>query len=168
MIWFLRTYQVDIMLALASICTIIAVFTALAKTIPIRRKRILLIMEISSSIWLFADRVAYLYHGVAGKTGHIAVVVSNFLVFLMTIFVLESINLYMQDVLINEGGMKKIPFPLHISDILAVIAAVLVVVSQFTGLYYTFDASNTYQRSKLYFISFIFPYAILVIMLVEL
>ena len=156
------------MLALASICYIIALFTILTKTISGRRKRILLMMELCSGAWLSADRVAYIYHGVPGRTGLFAVYISNFLVFFLTIAVLASVNRYMEDVLENEGGMEKAPLPLRIGDILAFIAEGLVVISQFTGLYYTFDESNTYTRSPLYFISFIFPYAILIIQFVML
>jgi hypothetical protein len=166
MIAFLKSYQTDIMLGLASICLIIALFTALTRTLPLRRKLILLTMEICSATWLFADRVAYIYHGVSGEAGYYAVRISNFLVFLMTVVVLECVNLYMEDVLVSEGGLKRAPVPLLICDYFACVAAVLVIVSQFTGLYYTFDETNTYHRSGLYFISFLFPYSILILMFV--
>ncbi len=168
MVELLKEHQVDVMLALASICYIIALFTLLTKTISGRRKRILLMMQLGSGIWLSADRIAYIFHGVPGRTGFFAVYISNFLVFFMTIAVLESVNLYLEDVLQNEGGLKKVPILLRVGDVLAYLAEVLVVISQFTGLYYTFDASNTYTRSPLYFISFIFPYAILMIQFVML
>ncbi len=168
MISFLREHQTNIMIGLSSICAIIALFTLITKTIRKRRKIILMTMEICSSVWLFADRIAYIYHGVAGKVGFYQVRISNFLVFSMTVMVLGSINLYLEDVLVNEGGLKNVPFVLRISELLAILAFVLVIISQFTGLYYTFDATNTYQRSKFYFISYLFPYSILIIMLVVL
>ncbi|MBO7335905.1 MAG: diguanylate cyclase, partial [Lachnospiraceae bacterium] len=166
MIEWLKGAQTDIMLGLASICAIIVLFTLITKTLPKRRQFILLVMESCSSVWLFADRVAYLYHGVPGQAAYYYVRISNCLVFIMTICVLESINKYLEDVMLNEGAFKKVPVVLKISDYLAAAAIILVIVSQFTGLYYTFDSSNTYQRSKLYFISYIFPYSILVIMVV--
>ncbi len=156
------------MLALSSICFIIALFTLLTGTISGKRKRILLKMQLCSGTWLFADRIAYIYHGVSGRPAMIAVYVSNFLVFFLTIAVLASVNRYMEDVLVNEGGMEKVPLPLKIGDLFSYIAEGLVILSQFTGLYYTFDASNTYIRSPLYFVSYIFPYSILIIQFVML
>lgn len=160
---FLRVHQVDIMMGLASICLIIAVFTAISTIMSKKRKFIMLLMQLGAALWLEADRIAYMYHGVAGREGYIAVRLSNFIVFFMTVFVLFTISLYLQDVLKNEGGVKKVPLALNVANGLAVVAIFLVVLSQFTGLYYTFDSSNTYQRSDLYFISYIFPYLILVI-----
>ncbi|MBP3784013.1 MAG: HD-GYP domain-containing protein [Butyrivibrio sp.] len=160
---FLRIHQVDIMLGLVSICLIIAVFTAVNTIMSKRRKIIMFMMQLGAVIWLEADRVAYMFHGIPGREGYIAVRVSNCLVFLMTVFVLFTISLYLQDVLKNEGGIKKVPLALNIADALAVLAMLLVLISQFTGLYYTFDENNNYQRSDLYFISYIFPYLILII-----
>ena len=163
---FLRVHQVDIMLALSSICLIIAVFTLISTVMSKRRKAIMLTMQIGAAIWLEADRIAYMYHGAPGVEGYWAVRISNFLVFLMTVMVLNTISLYMEDVLRNEGGLDKLPFLLKVSYALGIIAVILVVLSQFTGLYYTFDENNTYQRSSLYFVSYIFPYLILIIQLV--
>ena len=153
---FLRIHQVDIMLGLVSICLIIAVFTAVNTIMSKRRKIIMFMMQLGAVIWLEADRVAYMFHGIPGREGYIAVRVSNCLVFMMTVFVLFTISLYLQDVLKNEGGIQKVPLALNIADALAVLAMLLVLISQFTGLYYTFDENNNYQRSDLYFISYIF------------
>lgn len=161
----LEVHQVDIMLALSSICVIIAVFAGITKTLPAHRKHALLGMEISAAIWLDADRVAYIYRGMPGEMGFWVVRISNFFVFLMTIVLLFAVNQYLEDVFLNEGGFKKVPIPLICADIMAALAAILVCVSQFTGLYYTFDANNTYQRSPVYFLSYVFPYVIMMIQL---
>ena len=79
---FLEVHQVDIMLALSSICAIIAVFAAITKTLPRHRKNALLVMEISAAIWLEADRIAYIYRGLQGEVGFWVVRISNFFVFL--------------------------------------------------------------------------------------
>ena len=158
---FLRVHQLDIMIALSSICAVIAFFTAITKTLPKHRKRVLILMEVCASIWLEADRISYLSPDYPADMAYYAVRISNFFVFLMTVVVLYSVNLYIEDVFENEGGMKPAPLLLRIGDILAYIAIFLVVVSVFTGLYYTVDEANVYHRSDLYFISYIFPYLIL-------
>ncbi len=160
---FLRIHQVDVMLGLASVCLIIAFFTIISTIMTKRRKTIMLLMQIGSAIWLEADRIAYKYHGVPGQEGYIAVRLSNFLVFLMTVFVLNTVSLYLGDVIKNEGGFEKTPIAIKITYGIGVIAMALVVVSQFTGLYYTFDENNTYQRSSYYVLSFVFPYLIFLI-----
>ncbi len=162
---FLRVYQVDIMLALSSICLIIAVFTFISTIMSRRRKIILMAMQICAAIWLEADRVAYIYHGYTGEGGRTIVAVSNFLVFLMTVVVLTLITFYLEDVMKNEGNMPERNAAITVAKVLGVAAVFLVILSQFTGLYYTFDESNNYHRSSLYFVSYIFPYAILIIQL---
>ena len=159
---YLIEHQVDIMLALSSICALIAFFTFISDSMAKRRKVSLLMMQIGAAIWLEADRIAYLYKNVPGKAGFYIVRLSNFFVFLMTVFVLTSISFYLADILRSECGVLKTPFGLKLSYGFGVVAMVLVVVSQFTGLYYTIDANNEYHRSPLFFISYIFPYMILV------
>lgn len=159
----LRNHQVDLMLALASICLIIAFFTFISKIMSRKRKLILIAMEIGAAIWLEADRAAYIYRGTQGVFNHWTVKISNFFVFLMTVSELTLINSYLDDVLKNEGGLNYTPFALKIGNIMGGVAIFLVIVSQFTGLYYTIDENNEYQRAPLFFISYIFPYLILLI-----
>lgn len=160
---FLKNYQVDIMLALASICAIIAFFTCISNIMSKRRKAILLMMQIGASIWLEADRISYLYvHGL-GRTSFYLSRISNFFVYMMTVFVLSTVSLYLDDILRNEGGLQKTALGLKISNYLGIIAMLLVIISQFTGLYYTIDENNYYHRSKLFFICYVFPYIIMML-----
>ena len=165
---FLRTYQLDIMLALSSICLIIFFFTFIARTIPVTRKAILLLMEMSAAIWLMADRAAYASRGVIGPKGYWPTRISNFIVFTMVLVVLVCVNKYIQDVFKREGEMKVIPVGLKIADMIGIIAICMVIISQFMGLYYVFDKYNNYHRTKWYFVSYIFPYTIFFIQLFEL
>ena len=43
------------------------------------------------------------------------------------------------------------------------IGTILIIVSQVTGLYYTFDAQNRYQRSQYNFISYIVPFLVIIL-----
>ncbi len=160
---YLIVHQVDIMLALSSICAMIAFFTLISHSMSKRRKTILVLMQVGAAIWLEADRMAYLYKSSIGRMGYFAVRISNFCVFMMTAFVLLTISMYLDDILRSEGGMTNTPVAIKISYVLGGVALFLVICSQFTGLYYTFDAYNTYHRSKLFFVSYIFPYLIMMI-----
>jgi HD superfamily phosphodiesterase len=143
----------------------LAFFTAISKIMPKRRKSILLAMEVFAALLLVADRISYIYYGYPGEIGYLAVNLSNFSVFILTLAVLMTVNFYLDDVLKNEGGLESTPQALRLAMILGYIALFLVVVSEFTGLYYTVDEYNFYHRSPYYFISYIFPYLILVIQL---
>ncbi len=159
----LKTRQVDIMLALSSICLMIAFFTLISRIMSRRRKIILVTLEVCAAIWLEADRIAYLYRGCPGTAGYLSVRISNLFVFLMTILVLMMVSFYLGDVLRNEGGLTYTPFMLKLANILGAVAILLLIISQFTGLYYTIGPDNEYRRGQYYFISYIFPYFILLI-----
>ena len=57
--------------------------------------------------------------------------------------------------------MKKVPGRLLANEVLLLAGYVLLVIAQFTGLYYSFDASNTYRRSVWQPVSYIIPLVIL-------
>ena len=65
----------------------------------------------------------------------------------------------------DAEGFLVIPRRLKVTSVLAFIGVVMVIVSQFTGLYYTIDATNTYQRSPLFVISYIIPVLIPILQL---
>ena len=81
---FLRAHQLNIMLALSSMCMLIAFFAAITKTLSARRKMALIYLEISAAVLLMADRYAYIFRGDETRHGFWMVRVTNFLVFMMT------------------------------------------------------------------------------------
>ena len=164
MMEFLRINQLNIMLSLLSIALIIAFLVVISEAIPKRRKLILIIMELGAALLLEADRISYIYQGYPGVKGYYLVRIGNFLVFFMTVFILFAVNRYIMDALSTDGGLTILPTSLHIADYLALASMVLVVIAHFTGLYYTFNSNNEYQRAPLYLISYIFPYAILMLL----
>lgn len=162
---FLRSHQLDIMLVLTGVCGITAFFVHLTGTLSKKRKRALMLVEIYATILLISDRFAYIYRGDVSTLGYRMVRISNFLVFFMTLSVVHAINLYMIDLMTNEVGLEEVPLRLKVSEIIVATGELLVIISQFTGLYYTFDETNHYQRAAFYPISYIFPTAIMLIML---
>ena len=157
MIDFIANHQLNIMMGLGSICGIMALFAAITKTITARRKMALLLMELSAMILLYSDRLAYIYRGDESNTGYIMVRVTNYLVFSMTLAVSAAFNLYLKDLVINEVQLEKIPKRLYFVTALVGVGQILVIISQFTGLYYTFDDSNRYQRSDAFVLCYMIP-----------
>ena len=85
--------------------------------------------------------------------------------FLMTLSIVYALILYLTDLLMNEGGLEKIPVRMRVATWIVFTGVLMVVISQFTGLYYTFDEMNRYVRSPLYPLSIVFPTVVMVIIL---
>lgn len=157
MVEFLLKHQLNIMLALSSVCGTIALFVLIARALPNRRRVALLLLELSSMFLLYFDRLAYIYSGDVSDTGYVMVRVSNFLVFFLTNIVVLSFNLYLIDVIKGAGGLEGVAFRLNLCVILSLVGSALVVVSNFTGMYYYFDEFNNYNRGPLFILCYVFP-----------
>lgn len=154
---FLASHQLNIMLSLGSICGMTALFTLISKSLSQKRKAAMLWMEISAMILLNADRVAYIYRGDVSFHGFIMTRLSNFLVYATTLTVIEGVNLYVTDLCVNEGGAKTVPGELTFNNVSLLVGEILIVISQFTGFYYTFDSSNHYVRSQGFIVCYMIP-----------
>ena len=159
----LKQYQADIMLVLSGICGIMMVFVYLTTTISLKRKVSLMLLELSSMLLVISDRRAYIYRGDVSSLGWWMVRISNFLVFFLTLVVIYGFNLYLIDLYTHEGGLKRPPRRLKAARILLLIGMLMVVISQFTGFYYTFDAMNRYQRAPGFIICYAIPLAVLIL-----
>ncbi len=163
MVSFLQAHQLNIMLVMSGVCGVIAFFCVIGRSMHRRRRVALALMEICAMALLIFDRFAYLYRGDVSQTGYYMVRISNFLVFLVTILMMISFNSYVQDLIIREGGLEKTPRRLILVYFLCALGIVLLVISQFTGLYYTFDEMNRYQRSGGFLICYLIPMVCLLI-----
>lgn len=159
---FLREHQLDLMLVLAGVCfaiTLCGLFSNTTKT----KKISLFVMGLSAAFLMIADRYAYIYRGDESDTGFLMVRICNFAVFLFILMITHSFNWYLTDMAKNDIPDGKVPLRLRINEIIIAVGILLVVVSQFTGLYYTFDEHNRYQRSDGYIISYVIPMSVWII-----
>ncbi len=163
MLDFLRVHQLNIMLSLSSICGIIVFFIFITSAMPRPRKIALMITETAATLLLFFDRFAYIYRGDVSNMGWWMVRISNYLVFALTLLAIYGFNLYLSDMLLREGGLTKVPKIMQTVKVLIIIGELLIFVNLFTGFIYTFDATNCYQRSGGYLISYAIPLIILII-----
>ena len=160
MLDFIRQYQLDIMLMMSSVCAAIAFFIAISRTASPQRKRALLLLMLSSTALLLADRFVYIYNGDTSIVGFWVMRICNFEVYFFALIITYAFTMYLSDVCISEGWYDTMPKRLRVCAILLIIGAVLVIVSQFTGLYYTFDEHNHYQRAPGFIICYIVPAAV--------
>ncbi len=153
----LRTYQLDLMLYMSGICGVLTFMTLLTDALTRRRKSILALMELSAMLLLLFDRASYLYRGGTGELSYLMVRLSNGLVFFLSIFIPHLVTLYLEDLYRNEGHLASAPRTLKACELLFYAGTVLIVVSQFTGLYYSFDQQNVYHRSAGFPLSYTVP-----------
>ena len=153
----IKTYQLDIMLGLFAACMAFAFLLFFTRFLEKRRKWIIFMVEVVAGILIFFDRMAYLYSGDLSRTGYIMVRVSNFFVFAMTPAIVWGLNLYIIDLLRVEANEKKVLKRLKFVNIAAVVEIVLVIISQFSGMFYYFDENNVYQRGPLFLLCYVMP-----------
>ena len=160
---FFRQHQLTIMLFLSGTCSVLAVLSFVTRSIPKKRRYALMLMEIYSALLLIMDRNAYLYRGDTSEFGFWMVRISNFCVYFFSLCILHAFNLYLVDLCTHEGGLKKTPFHFHAVELLFAIGTICLIISQFTGFYYTFDSTNHYQRAPGIALSYFFPFAMMVL-----
>ncbi|MEE3466804.1 MAG: HD domain-containing phosphohydrolase [Eubacterium sp.] len=165
MIDMIREQQLNIMLALAGACGICAFFVYMTHTFSPKKKQSLLLMELGSMILLIFERAASTFDGDPSVVGFWMVRICNFVVFFLTIGVIYLFNLYLEDIFSNDKEFFGVPDRLKVSKVLALVGCGMVVISQFIDLYYSFDASNTYQRAPGFLICYLFPLLVPVIQL---
>ena len=159
----LKMLQSDLMVVLSTICGTLALLVYMTNTISHKRKLVLMLLEISAMFLMICDRRAYIYRGDTSSLGWWLVRISNFLVFFLTLVVICSFNLYLIDLYTNEGKLDSPPRRLKAATILALIGMALVIISQFTGFYYTFDEMNRYQRAPGFIICYLIPLSMLIL-----
>ena len=162
---YLRQTQADIMLVLVGICGVIALLIFLTDTMSAKQKRNLILLECSAMFLMIADRRAYIFRGDPSPMGWWMVRLSNFLVFFLILVIIYSFNRYLEDLLTTEGKMSQVPRRLKVAGFLTLAGMVLVIISQFTGLYYTFDSMNRYQRAPGFIVSYLIPFSVLILQL---
>ena len=113
-------------------------------------------MQFSASALLLCDGMAYLFEGRPGRLGCWMVHVSNFGVFFLVELTLLLFHRYICATLLTPEEKRTLK-RVKLVRAICWVGLALVVVSQFTGLYYTFDAANVYHRAVGYPISMCLP-----------
>ncbi|MGN0817882.1 MAG: GGDEF domain-containing protein [Candidatus Coproplasma sp.] len=151
------------MLAWGSIFSLIAtICISLSRNFNKEKRIWMTSMLVTCALLLAADSLAYAFRGDMSAIGYWIVRISNFLVFLLSDVILFMFNGYVCSYLFGKVNLKNDINSLPIIRIIsvyaiAIVGIILVIVSLFTGLYYTIDAENLYHRSDFFFISLIPP-----------
>lgn len=137
-------------------CLIAALSFWWGKNFEKRARRWMICMQLSASLLLCSDAMAYIFRGAPGRVGYWMVRASNFLVFFALDVTLLFFVRYVNSCLFREEECRGIKRS-RIAEANCVLGMALGVISQFTGLYYTFDADNFYHRAAGYPISMLIP-----------
>lgn len=122
----------------------------------LRSQKPLLAIELTVAFLLLSDALAWSFRGVEGTVGSIIVRISNFCVFFTSDLILFLFNEWVISYLFSKD--ETMPKRVMLIKIISCIGMLLVVFSQFTHIYYYFDAQNYYHRNTWYPISIVIPY----------
>lgn len=150
--------QAGLLMGGSIFCLILALCMYLSNNFDRKKRKWLLLMQIFTACLLFNDALAYIFRGYPGRTGYYIVHISNFIVFVLSDVILFFFHVYVCSYLFAERKWKNIRRTRWVSWLCAA-GVVLVIVSQFTNLYYYFDADNFYHRNPGYMISLLIPVA---------
>lgn len=160
---FIAAHQLNVMLFMSGMCGILAFMVMITKSLPRKTKQILSSMELSAALLLLFDRLSYIYRGDVSLLGFYMVRIGNMMVFIMSLVIPFLVTRCIYDVLENEAKIDVKPPQLIAADCLFAAGMLLVILNQFTGLYYTFDDNNNYQRAPFYIICYVAPVLIVVL-----
>ena len=158
---FLQRIQLSVMLFFSGACGVLMILTAFTRTMTPTRRRILLYMQTVAMLLLLFDRCAYIYRGDVSELGYYMVRISNFCVYMFSLAASHSFNLYLIDLYRGQDKLNRVPMQLYFNEIFFTSGMLMLIVSQFTGLYYTFDEMNRYQRGSGYILSYVMPFLML-------
>ena len=154
--------QLTILLVEAFLCLALTPIYAISKD-PIRiRKSVVVSLNLTCSAMLFCEYLFYVYNGSSDSFDvfimHLVNAGVYYLIVLMMLFyaMLVFLRLFGRfDVRKDMPCRKRL-----IAVITIFITGVLLIsFSQFTGIYYTFDSNNVYQRGPLFWLAAIIPTA---------
>ncbi len=154
--------QLTILLVEAFLCLALTPIYAISKD-PIRiRKSVVVSLNLTCSAMLFCEYLFYVYNGSSDSFDvfimHLVNAGVYYLIVLMMLFyaILVFLRLFGRfDVRKDMPCRKRL-----IAVITIFITGILLIsFSQFTGIYYTFDSNNVYQRGPLFWLAAIIPTA---------
>ena len=143
-------------------CAVAGLYFWVTKNYKTEKRKWMCRMQFSASVLMLCDAVAYLFRGRPDRLGWWMVRISNFGVFFFVELTLLLFHHYICATLLTpeeDAALKRV----KIGQGVCGAGLALVVVSQFTGLYYTFDAANVYHRTQWYPISVILPVVVMLL-----
>lgn len=131
-------------------CLIAAFCTWIERRSRIKGTINLVNLQVINALLLFFDSFAWIFRGRETTLGYYMVRISNFLVFSLGYALVIAFSSYVDTICELKGKQKKLIYVVYIS---AVILFGILIISQFTHIYYDFDVHNCYYRKNMFWIS---------------
>lgn len=142
---------------LIGICLLMVIFIMINDSLSKRKKYSLFLMSLFSFLLLVSDKIARTFDGIADPTWFIVIRICKFMAYFTFLLVIVSYCQYLKDLFKCEEGYKCPPRGVFVAECIIYAGIALLVVSQFTGIYYAYDSNHTYVREPLYVLSYILP-----------
>ncbi|MBU5477251.1 histidine kinase [Eubacterium sp. MSJ-21] len=124
------------------------------------KRRWMIAMQLVCAILMLCDALAWGYRGVEGARTFLVLYFSNFLVFALSDVLLGLYHGYLCCCLFRDFSRQKLQKPvwrIRLGYGISVAALLLVIISQITHWYYSFDSHNFYHRNSGYILSLVMP-----------
>lgn len=162
---FFKLFQLELLKILGIICIVLGLFSTVVKFRSVRMKKAIVGLEFGAGIMLVSDMASYIYDGDSSKFGYWTERITCFIPFFMICFEVYAFSAFIASNILGRGKLRKPPKSLLACYMISAAGMLMSVIANFTGLYYTFDVANNYQRAPLFLISFIFPVTVIAIQL---
>lgn len=131
---------------------------SLLESPPGEKKNNLISMQLGSAFLLACEALSWVFQGKTGGLARWMVVLTNFGTFFMNNRVLLLFHRYLCSVFLTVQERARLRLVKAVEWV-CYLGMGLVVLSQFTGLYYTIDVSNNYVRGRFFLLSMVTPLA---------
>ena len=137
-------------------CLVAALTFWNAKNYNAEKRRWMIVMQLNAAFMLLSDATANLFDGMPGGCGWWMVRIANFALFLLTDATMLAFTQYLCVCLLTPEETRSFK-RVRAAKTVGWIGVGLVILTQFTGLYYSFDAANVYHRGAWYWVSLTIP-----------
>ena len=157
MIEFFDKYQIILLNFAAIVSCILAIFVCMIKMPSRSKKSSIIKMELGTAALLFADAAFYMYDGDTTVMGKMLVRGSNVFVYFFTLINIYFFCEYITALFMGSGKFDKLPKRLLLGHVIPAFGTILVLITQFNGMYYYIDENNIYHRGPLFLLSAFIP-----------
>lgn len=157
----LQENRIRALMVIGVLCFFLAMFILVIKFQSFKKKISLFEIELCTTIVAFADALGSIYSGQAGNSAGYIVRVAYCVVFIGVSLDVYFLNFFIANTFMETGKFKKLPKSLLAGFVLPALDIILIIISQFTHMYYYFDECNNFVRAPLYFFPYIIPFVII-------
>ena len=154
------TMQVSFLIFEAVFCFLSALVYSVSRDTLRIRKSVVLALNVSCGIMLICEYLFYVYRGCTNPVDVVIMHVVNATVYYMIVLMVLFYAMLVAFRLFGKFNLKKdMPCRGRFMAVCAIVAIgiLMVTISQFTGIYYSFDENNVYQRGPLFLLATILP-----------